>query len=57
MKAIVVGGGIGGLAATLALRQAGIDAVAFEQARTLEEIGAGRGDVLVDLVPDAFEIP
>lgn len=41
MKVLVVGGGIGGLAVALALRQAGLDAHVFEQARKLREVGAG----------------
>ena len=41
MKAIVVGGGIGGLTAAIALRRIGIEAVVFERAGELREIGAG----------------
>ena len=41
MHAIIIGGGIGGLAATLTLRRAGIDVSLFEQASELREIGAG----------------
>lgn len=41
MKIVIVGGGIGGLAVALALRQAGLDAHVFEQARELREVGAG----------------
>jgi salicylate hydroxylase len=37
----IVGGGIGGLAACLALRQAGIQADVYEQAPVLKEVGAG----------------
>ncbi len=40
-KAIIVGGGIGGLTAGIALRQAGIHAVVYERAPELKEIGAG----------------
>ena len=40
-KAIIVGGGIGGLTAGIALRQAGIHAVVYERAPQLKEIGAG----------------
>ncbi len=40
-KAIIVGGGIGGLTAGIALRRAGIHAVVYERARELKEIGAG----------------
>ena len=41
MKAIVVGGGIGGLSAAIALRRAGVEATVFERAGELREIGAG----------------
>src|SRR5512145_2411437 len=41
LSVAVIGGGIGGLAAALALRAAGIDAQAFEQAPVLAEVGAG----------------
>ncbi len=41
MKAIVVGGGIGGLTAAIALRRIGIEAMVFERADKLREIGAG----------------
>ncbi len=39
--ALVVGGGIAGLATTSALRQVGVDAVAVERAPVLGEVGAG----------------
>ena len=38
---IVVGAGIGGLAAALALQRAGQKVTVFEQAETLGEVGAG----------------
>ena len=41
LRAAIVGGGIGGLAAANALRQKGIDVTVFEQAGTLGEVGAG----------------
>jgi 2-polyprenyl-6-methoxyphenol hydroxylase-like FAD-dependent oxidoreductase len=41
MKAIVIGGGIGGTAAALSLLGRGIDVEVYEQARQLTEIGAG----------------
>ena len=41
MKIIVVGGGIGGLCAALALRHHGLDAIVLEQAPQLKEVGAG----------------
>jgi salicylate hydroxylase len=37
----IVGGGIGGLTAALALRARGLDVTVFEQAEVLREIGAG----------------
>ena len=40
-KAIIVGGGIGGLTAGIALRQAGINAVVYERAPEWGDIGAG----------------
>lgn len=40
-KVIVVGGGIGGLTAALALGRAGVEAAVFERAPELREIGAG----------------
>lgn len=40
-KAIIVGGGIGGLTAAIALRGAGIEATVYERAPELKEIGAG----------------
>jgi 2-polyprenyl-6-methoxyphenol hydroxylase-like FAD-dependent oxidoreductase len=41
MKAIIVGGGIGGLTAALMLRARGIDCELFEQAETIRELGVG----------------
>jgi salicylate hydroxylase len=41
VKAAIVGGGIGGLAASVALRRAGVETVVFERARRLETVGAG----------------
>lgn len=40
-KIIIAGGGIGGLAAALALLDAGFDVEVFEQAGELKEVGAG----------------
>ncbi len=37
----IIGGGIGGAAAALALRQAGLDVHVFEQASELKEVGGG----------------
>lgn len=46
----IIGGGIGGLTAAVALRQRGIDAQVFEQSATISEIGAG-----VALTPNAMK--
>ncbi|MFI6100269.1 FAD-dependent monooxygenase [Lentzea sp. NPDC051213] len=43
MKAIVVGGGIGGLAAAVSLRRVGWEVVVHERAAVFGEIGAGVG--------------
>jgi salicylate hydroxylase len=40
-KVVIVGGGIGGLAAALALLKCGIDVEVYEQAGELREVGAG----------------
>ena len=50
MKAMVVGGGIGGLAAAVALRRVGVEASVFERAGELGEVGAGLG-----LYPNAMK--
>lgn len=42
-RALIIGGGIGGLSAALALRRAGIEAVVFERAPELSEVGTGIG--------------
>ena len=41
MTALIIGGGIGGLAAAVALRRAGVAVRVFEQAPALREAGAG----------------
>src|SRR5689334_16000632 len=41
MQILVVGAGIGGLTAALALRQAGLAVQVYEQASVLREVGAG----------------
>ena len=43
MKAIIIGGGIGGLSAALTLGRVGIRCDVFERATELKEIGAGIG--------------
>jgi salicylate hydroxylase len=49
LQAVVVGGGIGGIAAAVALTRAGIDVQVHEQARQLTEVGAG-----VSLAPNGL---
>lgn len=41
MKAIVVGGGIGGLATALSLHEKGIEVAVYEQSRAFRELGVG----------------
>ena len=41
LSVAVIGGGIGGLSAALALHQAGLDVHVYERTRTLSEVGAG----------------
>ena len=41
LRVAIVGGGLGGLAAALFLRNVGLDAVIYEQAPELREVGAG----------------
>src|SRR5258706_3780331 len=41
MRVAIVGGGLGGLAAALFLRKAGLEAIVYEQASELREVGAG----------------
>ena len=48
MKALVIGGGIGGLATALSLHQAGIDVVVFEAVREIGALGVG-----INLQPNA----
>jgi 2-polyprenyl-6-methoxyphenol hydroxylase-like FAD-dependent oxidoreductase len=48
MKALIVGGGIGGMATALSLQAAGIDVEIFEQAPVIEALGVG-----VNLQPNA----
>ncbi len=41
LRVAIVGGGLGGLAAALFLRRAGVDATVYEQSSELREVGAG----------------
>ena len=40
-RAIIIGGGIGGVTAGIALQQAGIDVIMLERAEELQEVGSG----------------
>ena len=42
-RVVIIGGGIGGLTAAIALRRVGVDATVYEQAPELREVGAGIG--------------
>lgn len=50
MRAIIIGGGIGGLTAALALRRRGIDAQVYEKSGSLRDVGAG-----ISLWPNAVK--
>src|ERR1700733_15116576 len=41
MRAVIIGAGIGGLAAAVALRRAGVESLILERAGNIREIGAG----------------
>jgi salicylate hydroxylase len=51
VRVVIVGGGIGGLSAALALRAAGADVRVYEQAAEIGEVGAGVG-----LFPNSIRI-
>jgi salicylate hydroxylase len=51
LRAVVVGGGIGGIAAAVALARAGIEVEVHEQAQQLTEVGAG-----VSLAPNGLRM-
>ena len=48
MRVLVAGGGIGGLTTALCLHEAGIDAVVYESAPAMRELGVG-----INLLPHA----
>ncbi|HEV8145357.1 MAG TPA: FAD-dependent monooxygenase [Bryobacteraceae bacterium] len=50
MRAIIIGGGIGGLTGAVALRKKGIDAEVYEKSPELREVGAG-----ISLWPNAVK--
>lgn len=50
-RALIVGGGIGGLTAAIALRSVGLEVVVFERAAELREVGAA-----ITLWPNAVEV-
>ena len=51
LRAVVIGGGLGGTAAAVALTQAGLDVRVYEQAARLAEVGAG-----VSLAPNGLRM-
>jgi salicylate hydroxylase len=51
VRVVIVGGGIGGLTAALALHSAGADVGVYEQAAQLGEVGAG-----VQLFPNSMRV-
>jgi 2-polyprenyl-6-methoxyphenol hydroxylase-like FAD-dependent oxidoreductase len=51
MKAIIIGGGIGGLTAATALRRSGIESDVYERSPALREVGAG-----ISLWPNATKV-
>jgi salicylate hydroxylase len=46
LRAVIVGGGIGGTAAAVALVRAGIDVQVYEQAQQLAEVGDATQEVI-----------
>ena len=43
LRVIIVGGGIGGVTAAVALRRAGLDAVVLERAKSIDDVALGAG--------------
>ena len=52
LRIAVIGGGIGGLTAAVALLQAGFDVHVYEQAPELTEVGGG-----INMAPNATRVP
>ena len=50
MKAIIAGAGVGGLALALMLHRRGIEAVVYEQASEIREVGVG-----INILPHAIK--
>lgn len=50
LKVVIIGGGIGGIAAALALRNRGVESVVYERSGALREVGAG-----LRLTPNAMK--
>ncbi len=50
-KVLVIGGGIGGLCAGIALKQAGFEVELFERAPEIREVGAG-----ISIWPNAVHV-
>jgi 2-polyprenyl-6-methoxyphenol hydroxylase-like FAD-dependent oxidoreductase len=53
VRALIIGGGLGGVAAGIALRRVGIDAVVFERGSSLQALQAGAG---MHLWPNAMKV-
>jgi 5-methylphenazine-1-carboxylate 1-monooxygenase len=51
MKALIIGGGIGGLTAALALHKIGIDVMVFESVKELKPLGVG-----INLLPHSIRV-
>src|SRR5437868_5815255 len=51
LRVVIVGAGIGGLAAAVALRQRGVEVSVYERSAKLEEVGAG-----IQVGPNAVKV-